>query len=69
MTRSAPPSLGLASFLAVALLVLAAASFNACLPRVPTAVQILVIEIFASALGIFAIIVAIIMSTNAKFVL
>jgi F0F1-type ATP synthase membrane subunit c/vacuolar-type H+-ATPase subunit K len=29
----------------------------------------LVIEIFASALGIFAIIVAIIMSTNAKFVL
>eukprot|EP00965_Chrysotila_dentata_P111785 3696471-Pleurochrysis_carterae.AAC.1 len=32
-------------------------------------VKILVIEIFASALGIFAIIVAIIMSTNAKFVL
>ena len=31
-------------------------------------VKILVIEIFASALGIFAIIVAIIMSTNAKFV-
>ena len=34
-----------------------------------TPTQILVIEIFASALGIFAIIVAIIMSTNAKFVL
>lgn len=32
-------------------------------------VKILVIEIFASALGIFAIIVAIIMSTNARFVL
>ena len=32
-------------------------------------VKILVIEIFASALGIFAIIVAIIMSTNAKFTL
>ena len=32
-------------------------------------VKILVIEIFASALGIFSIIVAIIMSTNAKFVL
>jgi len=32
-------------------------------------VKILVIEIFASALGIFAIIVAIIMSTNATFVL
>lgn len=32
-------------------------------------VKILVIEIFASALGIFAIIVAIIMSTNAKFVM
>ena len=31
-------------------------------------VKILVIEIFASALGIFAIIVAIIMSTNAKFI-
>jgi len=30
-------------------------------------VKILVIEIFASALGIFAIIVAIIMSTNARF--
>ena len=30
-------------------------------------VKILVIEIFASALGIFAIIVAIIMSTQAKF--
>jgi len=32
-------------------------------------VKVLVIEIFASALGIFAIIVAIIMSTNAKFIL
>lgn len=32
-------------------------------------VKILVIEIFASALGIFAIIVAIIMSTNASFIL
>merc|ERR1712032_390081 len=32
-------------------------------------VKILVIEIFASALGIFAIIVAIIMSTNARFML
>jgi len=32
-------------------------------------VKILVIEIFASALGIFAIIVAIIMSTNARFIL
>lgn len=30
-------------------------------------VKILVIEIFASALGIFAIIVSIIMSTNAAF--
>merc|ERR1719178_11777 len=32
-------------------------------------VKILVIEIFASALGIFAIIVSIIMSTNARFML
>ena len=32
-------------------------------------VKILVIEIFASALGIFAIIVSIILSTNTKFIL
>ena len=38
-------------------------------PLSSRSLQILVIEIFASALGIFAIIVAIIMSTNAKFVL